>query len=183
LAKIFEIGRHSSQDYRNDNFSRFPEQRCRCAVALERENFIQNEIRELKSGCSRAQVVSLEDFLGDPAKPRQFWDLIYSASLLAELPDVAAKQIIRVAAYRLKPGGYLLLANQTLNSRTRSCATCRDAGTIYRTEFELAGLTQKLSTDHFPDQVIFRDPARNNTYLELYRRPQIEPVSRDNTTA
>jgi hypothetical protein len=174
LAKIFEIGRYPSLNYRNDNSLRVLRAHCRCAVALDRQNSIQLEIRDLKNARLGAQVVSLEDFLGDPANPRRFWDLIYSASLLAAVPDVAAKQIIRAAAYRLKPGGYLLLANPILDSPSRLCDTCRDAGTIYRTESELAGLTQELPTNYFSDQVIFREASGNNVYLELHRLPQTE---------
>jgi hypothetical protein len=174
LAKIFEIGRYASPKYRNDNSLPTPRAHCRCAAALDRQNSIQREIRDLKNTRPGAQVLSLEDFLGDPANPRRFWDLIYSASLLTAVPDLAAKQIIRAAAYRLKPGGYLLLANPILDSRLRLCDTCRDAGTIYRTESELAGLTQELSIDHFSDQIIFRGASENNVYLELYRLPQTE---------
>jgi hypothetical protein len=174
LAKIFEIGRHSSPNYRNDNSLRLLRAHCQCAAALERQNSIQREIRDLGNTRLGAQVVSLEDFLEDPANSRRFWDLIYSASLLTAVPDVAAKQIVRAAAYRLKPGGYLLLANPILDSRSRLCDTCRDAGTIYRTESELAELTQELPIDRFSNQVIFREASGNNVYLELHRHPQAE---------
>jgi hypothetical protein len=150
-------------------------------ATLERQNFVQNQVRELKNGWPRAEVVRLEDFLGDRANGHRFWDFIYSANLLTAQPDIAARQIIRASAYRLKPGGRLLLASQILNPRTRACAFCREAGTIYRTELELAELTYGLSIHHFPDQVIFRDTPGNNVYLELYRAPEAGTPFRENS--
>jgi hypothetical protein len=159
-------------DHRKGKFFRIRALRCRCAQALDRQDLIQNEIRKLKSAYPQARAVSLEDFLEDPANSQQFWDLIYSTSLLAEMPDVAARQIIKAAAYRLKPGGHLLLANPTIDQPANACTTCRGVGTNYRTEFELAGLTSQLSIDHFSDQVVFRGASRNIIYLELYRFPE-----------
>jgi hypothetical protein len=97
------------------------------------------------------------------------WDLIFATGFFATLPDCAARQVLKHAVGRLCPGGRLLIANVRPEVKLARCPLCRKAGTNHRGEIEMIDLAKDLLLDSVTGQLIFRDRAGLNVYLELHK--------------
>ncbi len=165
LARIFQI-----DQYRRRGESR---EHCHCGAARARQDFFSKELAQ--SGSCHRRILRLEDvrncFPETARKCGEQWDCIYSSDLLAGLPQVAAKQVVKKAASCLKPGGYLLFANATFKSGEPACSECARRGLNYRAELEMADLTRGVPDGIISGQIVFRDPYGLNVYLELHRTP------------
>jgi len=166
VGRIFQIN-----DYRRDAESRY---RCNCGAARAREEFFSRELADLESEAFHRHILGLEDLrnsFSTPARKRsQQWDYIYSRSLLATLPQVAARQVVRKAASCLRPGGNLLFANISFTPGEPGCGVCASRRWIYRTEYDMSDLTRGVPDEMVSGQAVFRDASGLNVYLELYRR-------------
>jgi hypothetical protein len=166
LARIFQI-----EDFRRNAELR---EQCSCGAARDRQEFFSRELADLESGDSHRNILSLEDlhdcFPNRTRKRTQQWDYIYSGGLLATLPQVAARQVVRKATSCLKRGGHALFANITFRPGESACSACACRRWIYRTEYDMTDLARGVPDDIVSGQAVFRDAAGLNVYLELYRR-------------
>lgn len=110
------------------------------------------------------------------------WDLIYSTGLLTGLPWVAARQILRTALFRLKPGGRLIFANVQADAHVIRCAACRRNSISGRTEFQMIELAAGLRPDVVAAQLVYSDGCGMNTFLELHKDTAGLPQSSEHVT-
>ena len=168
MQNVYQIGDYRAQARVGRAF-----RRCYCDAVRYRQEFFTAEIGGLHSERKSQAILRLESLeYGVPLSGvpgESGWDLIYSTELLSELPLAAARQVVRIAASRLRPGGRLLLANVSLNTRFQECPDCAKQAQAYRSEWEMAELTHGLSEVPYTGQAIFRDPQGMNVYLEIYR--------------
>ena len=167
--KIYQIG-----DYRGrlNLTARANAHHCYCEALRRRQEFFTAELRDTQVGGRWLNILRLESLESgvpeSPASSASGWDLIYSSELLTGLPAIAARQVIRIAAGKLNPGGRLLLANISLNTQIRQCCHCSGHGQTFRSELEMAELTRDIPHLLESGQAIFRDCAGLNVYLELH---------------
>ena len=143
---------------------------CYCdAARMAREHFAR-QLQDVYRSTARPRVLCLET-LDDsiPVAAGGGWDLIYSASFFAALPASAARQVLKHAVGRLCPGGRLLVANVRPEVKLARCPLCRKAGSNHRGEIEMIHLAKDLPLDTVTGQLIFRDRAGLNVYLELHK--------------
>ena len=169
MQNVYQIG-----DYKAHPRGGAALRHCYCDAGRYRQDFFTNEMSALHAERRSQAILRLEcldygvPLSGVPGESG--WDLIYSTELMSELPVAAARQVVRIAASRLRPGGRLLLANVSLNNRFRECPDCAKQVQAYRSETEMAELADILSSDSlFTGQAVFRDPQGLNVYLEVYR--------------
>ncbi|HEX4165544.1 MAG TPA: hypothetical protein VHZ55_08720 [Bryobacteraceae bacterium] len=172
--KIYQIG-----DYRGrlNLAARNQNERCYCEALRCRQEFFTAELRESQVPRRWPNILRLESLEAGipetPAPSSQGWDLIYSSELLTSLPTIAARQVVRIAASKLNPGGRLLLANVSLNTHVRQCCQCHGHGQTFRSELEMAELTRDLPDVLQTGQAIFRDYPGLNVYLELHKSTEL----------
>jgi hypothetical protein len=142
---------------------------CYCdAARMAREHF-GGQLRELHCTVSKPRVLCLERLEGGiPAIPGG-WELIYSTGLFTNLPESAARQVLKSAVARLAPGGRLLIANVRSGRRLDSCPHCRTTGNGHRDEIDMIAMASELPSESASGQLISRDDAGLNVYLELHR--------------
>ena len=168
MQNVYQIG-----DYRAHARPGAALRHCYCDAARYRQEFFTREISALHAERRSQAILRLEcleygvPLSGVPGESG--WDLIYSTELLSDLPLAAARQVVRISASRLRPGGRLLLANVSLHNRFRECPDCAKQAQAYRSELEMAELGHSLADGLFTGQTVFRDPQGMNVYLEIYR--------------
>lgn len=98
------------------------------------------------------------------------FDLIYSAGLYDYIWQGAAKQLTGYAFEMLKTGGTLLIANVTPEEPDSGyMEAIMDWWLIYRTEEQLAALSEQIPPSQIAAQRIFRDSTGCVAFLELVR--------------
>ncbi len=142
---------------------------CYCHATRAVQEFFRKEVQALRRSMAKPFILLLDSLdYGVPSSP-QGWDLIYSPDLITGLPQVAARQVLKLATSRLKAGGRLLVANACLSELVRPCGACASSGRNYRTELELAELTLDIPDHVIDGQAIFRDDSGLIVCLELYK--------------
>ncbi len=154
--------------YRIDEF-KAQKLSCYCAAMCAGQEFFAKEVRELRRAVARPYILLLDSLdYGVPSSPHG-WDLIYSPGLLTGLPQVAARQVLKLATSRLKTGGRLLVANVCLKEQAQACRGCALSGRNYRSELDMAELTLDIPNHLIGGQAIFRDDSGLIVCLELYK--------------
>ena len=97
------------------------------------------------------------------------WDLVCSSKVLAGLPAVAARQVVRAVVARLKPGGRVLLSSVAADAAIGECPYCRGAGRVRRIETDMIELASAVSPSVVGGHLIYRDAAGLNVFLELHK--------------
>lgn len=92
------------------------------------------------------------------------FDFIYSNTLLERLETEQAQNVVAALVLMLKPGGTLLLANSTPRYEYT------DKLPIYRSEFDIARLTNKISEHRTAGHAVFCDGLRSTVFLEVHSR-------------
>ena len=92
---------------------------CYCDALRAAEQLTAKEVADLRRQ-ERAAVLRIEILGGGVPESDHGWDVVYSVTLLASLPAIAARQVVKAAITRLKPGGRLLLSNVCADVR-HSC--------------------------------------------------------------
>jgi hypothetical protein len=148
------------------------ENECSCHAAKARQEVFLRELADLES--EACQILRLENLQRPLPKrvrrPGQQWDYIYSSGLLATLPQVAARQVVRKATSCLKPGGHLLFANVIFKAGELGCPVCDSRRWVHRTEYDMSDLITRVPDNLVSGLAVFRDAPGLNVYLELYRR-------------
>lgn len=183
MAQIICINRYQTGRAHSQSEPR----RCACVPASARERFLRQETAKWKVWVPAARILRLEDLRtgawNQSLSASQRWDFIYSSDLLASMPEPAAQQIVKAAAYHLKPGGCLLLANLTHDSFSHDCEICAPPSFTRRNELDMAVLARSLSDQELCGQVIYRDSTNTSVYLELHRAPDARFNSQPQTAA
>ncbi len=141
---------------------------CYCKAMETGRERLQKEIGATRGAFPWAAIRNLD---GD------FWtqrraadcDLVYSLEILGSLPEVAARQVLKAAFEYLKPGGRLLFANVCLGAKVGLCDTCIRQTRNYRNEFEMAALTRNIPDHAIQSQIVYRDAAGQNLFLEVQK--------------
>lgn len=92
------------------------------------------------------------------------FDFIYSNTLLERLETEQAQSVVAALVLMLNPGGTLLLANSTPRYEYT------DKLPIYRSEFDMARLTNKISEHRTAGHAVFCDGPGNTVFLEVHSR-------------
>ncbi len=171
--KIFQIDEYKSGlNRRKEKLS------CYCAAMRAGQEFFAKEVHDLRRCMPKPSILLLDSLdYGVPSSP-QGWDFIYSPNLLAGLPLIAARQVLRLAISRLKAGGRLLVANVCCGEPGKAWRGCAFSGRNYRTELDMADLTLDIPDQLIDGQAVFRDDSGLLVCLELYKaapsRDQVE---------
>jgi SAM-dependent methyltransferase len=97
-------------------------------------------------------------------------DLVYAAGLLDYLSDALAAGLLRAMYAMLRPGGRLLVANFTPDSRGRGyMEAVMDWWLVYRDEAQMEDLAGAVPNAAEARSSVLRDAEGNVVYLELTR--------------
>lgn len=98
------------------------------------------------------------------------FDFIYSLSRLDQLKPSSARVFLASLAAMLKPGGRLLVGNFTPEMQDSAyLEAVMNWWPVYRTEEEIADLTDGISDEVMTGHVVFRDRPGNIVFLEVQR--------------
>ena len=142
---------------------------CYCDALRTADELMAREVADLRRRERQAAVLRLESLHGGVPESDQGWDLIYSVDLLASLPAVAARQVLKAAIARLRPGGRLLLANVCADVRLGECSDCKKISKVCRVESDMLDLASVVSAKVASGQLMYRDHKGSNIYLEIYK--------------
>jgi len=156
---------------------------CCCDARRIADEFLGNELSELRRTVRRPNVLCLENLDYGVPSIAGGWDLVYSTGLLTGLPLIAARQVLKTALFRVKPGGRMIVANLLADARLTRCPSCRINTITGRTEFQMVELTQDLRPDLVGGQLVFKDEAGLNVYLELHKSTLCPAAGGDETEA
>lgn len=102
--------------------------------------------------------------------PAQHFSLVYAAGLYDYLETPVASRLTARMFHLLKPGGHLLVANFAPETEEQGYMEAfMGWNLIYRSEAEVAALTQEINTIEIERAKTFRDPDGNIVYLEIIR--------------
>ena len=142
---------------------------CYCDAVRAADELMAREVAELRRRETQPSVLRLESLdAGFPVRG-DGWDFVYSANLLAGLPAVAARQVVKAVMAQLKPGGRLLLSNVSADARVGECSGCKGSGKVGRIESDMIELGAVVSPSLAGGHFVYRDGGELNVYLEINR--------------
>ncbi len=149
---------------------------CPCDAVQIGRDLLAREVMETRRTIGQPFILRLENLDHGVPTSAQGWDLIYSIELLSSLSLPAARQLLKTATQRLKPGGRLLFGNVSPQAGLLSCR--ESPGQNFRSEIEMAKLTQQIPEATIAGQTVFRDETGLNVFLEVYKTPLLQRAQR-----
>lgn len=142
---------------------------CYCDAVRAADELMTWERAELRRRERKPEMLRLESLEAGVPVVAGGWDLVCSATVLAGLPAVAARQVVKAIVARLSPGGRVLLSSVAADALLGECPYCRGAGRVRRIEADMVELAAAVSLNAVGGQLVYRDFAGLNVYLELHK--------------